>query len=83
MRHSSRCPFECEYAKGTLPGGPSVFASFPSACPAPPLLLQVVRLERVTAGYVAMCARKTYLQENLKETLEAKKAQAKVPTRVD
>eukprot|EP00903_Cladosiphon_okamuranus_P006314 g6190.t1 len=39
---------------------------------------KVVRLERVTAGYVAMCSRRTHLQENLKETLEAKKTQAKV-----
>lgn len=41
-------------------------------------MLQVVRLERVTAGYVVMCSRRDFLQENLKETLEAKKAQAKV-----
>ncbi|CAM9114367.1 unnamed protein product [Scytosiphon promiscuus] len=39
---------------------------------------KVVHLERVTAGYVAMCTRRAFLVENLKETLEAKKAQAKV-----
>lgn len=38
----------------------------------------MVQLERVTAGYVAMCTRRAFLKENLKETLEAKKAQAKV-----
>lgn len=55
----------------------------PPACLLPrTCLVQVVRLERVTAGYVAMCSRRTYLQENLKETLEAKKAQAKVRARV-
>lgn len=36
-------------------------------------------MERVTAGYVAMCTRRAFLVENLKETLEDKKAQAKVP----
>ncbi|CAM9108876.1 unnamed protein product [Ectocarpus sp. 6 AP-2014] len=39
---------------------------------------KVIRLERVTAGYVAMCSRRAYLVENLKETLIAKKAQEKV-----
>ncbi|CAN0079350.1 unnamed protein product [Ectocarpus sp. 12 AP-2014] len=39
---------------------------------------KVIRLERVTAGYVAMCSRRAYLVENLKETLVAKKAQEKV-----
>lgn len=38
----------------------------------------MIRLERVTAGYVAMCSRRAYLVENLKETLVAKKAQEKV-----
>lgn len=39
---------------------------------------QVIRLERVTAGYVAMCSRRAFLVENLKETIDAKKAQEKV-----
>lgn len=47
-----------------------------------PSLFQVLRLERVTAGYVAMCSRRAYIQETLEETVEAKKAQAKVAVRV-
>lgn len=39
---------------------------------------QVIRLERVTAGYVAMCSRKTFLDQSLKESIATRKSQEKV-----